>query len=80
MLNPDYPGQPPYETVQAFVKTTGLTLPSIEYTAADAVENWGLEGVPTIFVLDKAHVVQAVYQGEGHVSEIETAVRTLAGG
>lgn len=80
MLNPDVAGEPPYETTQAFVATTGLTLPTIEYDAYDAVENWGLEGVPAIFVLDRDHVVRAVFLGEGHIAEVEEALKTLATG
>jgi len=78
MLNPDVPGQPPYETPQAFVAATGLTLPTIEYDARDAVENWGLQGVPAIFILDSDHVIQAVYLGEGHMAQVEEALRALA--
>jgi peroxiredoxin len=80
MLNPDVAGEPPYETTQSFVATTGLTLPTIDYDAYDAVENWGLEGVPAIFVLDRDHVVRAVFLGEGHIAEVEEALKTLAAG
>ena len=78
MLNPDVAGEPPYDTTQAFVATAGLTLPTINYDAFEAVENWGLEGVPAIFVLDEGHIVRAVFLGEGHIAEVQEAVLALA--
>jgi peroxiredoxin len=78
MLNPDVAAAPPYETTQAFVAATGLTLPTVDYDAYDAVENWGLEGVPAIFILDADHIVQAVFLGEGHMAEVEEALLALA--
>jgi peroxiredoxin len=78
MLNPDVAGEPPYESTQSFVTATGLNLPTIDYDAFEAVENWGLEGVPAIFVLDEDHIVQAVYLGEGHIAEVQEALLALA--
>jgi peroxiredoxin len=78
MLNPDFEADPPYDTTVGFVETTGLTLPTIEYDAYEAVENWGLEGVPAVFVLDEEHVVRAVFLGEGHIDEIQEALLALA--
>jgi thiol-disulfide isomerase/thioredoxin len=78
LLNPDVAAEPPYESTQAFVAAAGLTLPTIDYDAYDAVENWGLEGVPAIFILDADHIVQAVFLGEGHLAEIEEALTVLA--
>jgi peroxiredoxin len=78
MLNPDVTAEPPYESTSAFVAATGLTLPTIDYDARDAVENWGLQGVPAIFILDKRHIVQAVFLGEGHMAEVEQALLALA--
>jgi peroxiredoxin len=80
MLNPDVAAEPPYESTKAFVAATGLTLPTIDYDALEAVENWGLEGVPAIFVLDKDHIVQAVYLGEGNIAEVQAALLALASG
>jgi len=78
MLNPDIAAEPPYDTTQAFVATAGLTLPTIDYDAFEAVENWGLEGVPAIFVLDEGHIVRAVFLGEGHIAEVQEALLALA--
>jgi peroxiredoxin len=78
LLNPDVAGAPPYESTQAFVEATGLTLPTIDYDPYEAVENWGLEGVPAVFVLDEDHVVRAVFLGEGHMAEISEALQALA--
>lgn len=78
MLNPELEAEPPYDTTTGFVQATGLTLPTIEYDAYEAVENWGLEGVPAIFVLDADHIVRAVYLGEGHMAEIQEALLALA--
>jgi peroxiredoxin len=78
LLNPDVAGEPPYDSTQAFVEATGLSLPTIEYDPYEAVENWGLEGVPAVFVLDEDHVVRAVFLGEGHIPEIHEALLTLA--
>jgi peroxiredoxin len=78
LLNPEVEAAPPYESTQAFVAATGLTLPTVDYNAYDAVENWGLEGVPAIFILDANHIVQAVFLGEGHMAEVEEALLALA--
>jgi thiol-disulfide isomerase/thioredoxin len=78
MINPDVAGEPPYETTQAFVATTSLTLPTIDYDAYDAVENWSLEGVPAIFILDESHIVRAIFLGEGHIAEVQEALLALA--
>jgi len=78
MLNPDLAAEPPYESTRAFVAATGLTLPTIDYDAREAVENWRLEGVPAIFVLDEGHIIRAIYLGEGHMPEVEEALLALA--
>jgi thiol-disulfide isomerase/thioredoxin len=80
LLNPELQAEPAYETTRAFVETTGLTLPTIDYDPYDAVENWGLEGVPAIFILDSDHIVRAVFVGEGHMAEVEQALTSLASG
>jgi peroxiredoxin len=78
LQNPDVEASPPYETTRSFVDAAGLTLPTIEYDPRQAVEDWGLEGVPAIFVLDRDHIVRAVYLGEGHLAEVQEALQTLA--
>jgi len=78
MLNPDLAGSPPFETPRAFVEATGLTLPTIEVDPLEAIENWRLEGVPVIFVLDEEHIVRAVYLGAGHIDEAAQALAALA--
>jgi peroxiredoxin len=78
MLNPELAADPPYESTQSFVAAAGLTLPTIDHDAREAVEDWSLEGVPAVFVLDADHIVRGVYLGEGHWAEVEEALRTLA--
>jgi cytochrome oxidase Cu insertion factor (SCO1/SenC/PrrC family) len=79
MLNPSVAAEPPYDTTAGFVAASGLTMPTIDVAWADVADAWGLQGVPTTFVLDSAHVVRHVYLGEGNLEAIAHDLEALAG-
>jgi peroxiredoxin len=49
-----------FETPQAFVATTGLSLPTVLSDWVTARDRWKLEGVPTVFLLDGDQIVRRV--------------------
>jgi hypothetical protein len=63
MKNVDMEGPAGFESPEAFILSTGLTLPSIEYTWEQAQSGWSVAGVPAIFILNSEHVVEDVLLG-----------------
>ena len=77
MANPDLAGDPGFETVEAFVTSTGLTLPTIESTWAQAQADWDLNQVPMVYILDPDQVIVAVVSG-GTVIRVRDALEAEA--
>jgi peroxiredoxin len=74
--DPNVPQTPGFETPEAFVATTALSLPTIERPLAEAVDTWGVEEVPAVFVLDGDHVVRKALVGP-EPSEVVSAIEEL---
>jgi thiol-disulfide isomerase/thioredoxin len=75
MNNVGMEGSAGFETPEAFISSTGLTLPSIEYTWEQAQSRWSVPGVPTIFILNSEHVVEDVLLGSDDlVRRLESAL------
>lgn len=73
MQHPDLAGEPGYETVAAFVASTGLTLPTIESTWAQVQTDWSLNQVPTVYILDSDQTIIGVVGG-GTVARVRDAL------
>ncbi len=67
----DIEAPPGFEGPQEFVATTGLSLPTILGDWERSVADWGLGGVPTVFLLDADHVVRQVLVGPDAAEIIE---------
>jgi thiol-disulfide isomerase/thioredoxin len=79
MTNVDMAGTAGYETPQAFIASTGLTLPTIEYTWEQAQSEWGVTGVPTVFILDDEQMIEDVLVGpEDLVDRIRESLLNVA--
>ncbi|HEX5631111.1 MAG TPA: TlpA disulfide reductase family protein [Acidimicrobiia bacterium] len=73
MQHPDLAGDPGFETVSAFVASTGLTLPTIESTWAQAQTGWSLNQVPMVYILDADQMIIGVVSG-GTVVRVRDAL------
>ena len=62
MAHPDPTVKTPagYETPEAFVATTGLTLPTLRTDMDTATAAWKFDTVPTVYLLDADGVVRQV--------------------
>jgi thiol-disulfide isomerase/thioredoxin len=65
-----------FESPEAFVETTGLSLPTIVADAATETERWRIESVPTVYLLDAGHVIRSVLIGPG-ASDIVEALSSM---
>jgi thiol-disulfide isomerase/thioredoxin len=74
--DPNVPAGPGFETLEAFVATTGLTLPTIRSDLESATTTWDFDEVPAVYVLDGDHVVQKVLIGPD-VTEVLEAISSL---
>lgn len=74
--DPNVPSGPGFETTDAFVATTGLTLPTIRADLEQETTDWGFDQVPAVFLLDSDHVVRKVLLGP-EVSEVLDAISSL---
>jgi thiol-disulfide isomerase/thioredoxin len=72
--DPDVEPAPGFETPEAFVRTTGLTLPSILADWDSQGDAWGFQSVPTTYVLDADHVVRRVFVGSTDPTTIIEAI------
>ena len=70
------PAQEGFESPQAFVETTGLSLPTVVADAATETERWKIETVPMVFLLDAGHVIRSVLVGPS-ASDIVEAVSSM---
>ena len=77
MAHPDLAGDPGFETVEAFVTSTGLTFPTVEFTWAQAQADWDMNQVPMVYILDPDQVIVAVVSG-GNVIRVRDALEAEA--
>ena len=73
MLHPDLAGDPGFETLEAFVASTGLALPTIAFTWTQAQADWDLNQVPMVYILDADQMIIGVVSG-GTVIRVRDAL------
>lgn len=78
MTNEDMEGDPGFETPEAFVTSTGLTLPTVAYTWQQAQADWSVAGVPVTFILSDQHLIEDVLVGDDDlVNRIKTSLENV---
>lgn len=78
MTNEDVEGDPGFETAEAFVASTGLTLPTVANTWQQAQADWLVSGVPITFILSDQHVIEDVIEGDDDlVNRIQTSLNNV---
>lgn len=81
VTNLDMAGTPGFEDAEAFTTSTGLTLPTIEYTWEQAQAEWSLAGVPTVFILNGEQQIEDVLiGGEDLVSRMQLSLESVGRG
>ena len=78
MTNEDAEGDPGFETPEAFVTSTGLTLPTVANTSQQAQADWSVSGVPITFILSDQHLIEDVIEGDDDlVNRIQTSLNNV---
>jgi thiol-disulfide isomerase/thioredoxin len=66
-----------YETPPAFVKTAGLTMPTLQVPRTELDSAFNLYRIPTVFLVDSAGVVAKTFVWPFTTAEVESAARAL---
>jgi len=69
---------PGYDSPEAFVRSTGLTLPTVKSSMQAESDAWHLQSTPTVFVLGPDLTIRAVFDGDPDPSKILTALNTCS--
>lgn len=69
---------PGYDSPEAFVRSTGLALPTIESTMRSQSAAWDLQTMPTVFVLGPDLTVRAAFDGDPAPSDVLGALDTCS--
>jgi peroxiredoxin len=78
MTNEDMEGEPGYESAEAFVASTFLTLPTVASTWEQAQEDWGVSGVPVTFILSDQHLIEdVIVDDDDLVAQIEESLQNV---
>lgn len=70
-------GPPGYETPEAFVTTTKLTMPTIRLPQSTADATFYLKRLPTVLLVDSTGTVTKAFSWPFSLADIEAAARTL---
>jgi thiol-disulfide isomerase/thioredoxin len=65
---------PGYDSPEAFVRSTGLALPTIETSIGSQSAAWHLQTMPTVFVLGPDLTIRAAFDGDPAPSKILDAL------
>ena len=66
------------QTPEAFVTSTGLTLPTVAHTSQQAQADWSVSGVPITFILSDQHLIEDVIEGDDDlVNRIQASLNNV---
>ncbi len=68
-----------YSTAEKFIETVGMTMPTIDDSDNKALDTWGVQGFPSIYVVDSSGKIVDQPSPGASASQLEQTLKSVAG-